>query len=282
MTNMDLNRDELYRQLRDADREQVEATRSLREVLKRWFGGRSDGLSIDDKAAVLGVPSPARRTFFRAGGATLLGAAFVAACGDDDDAAETGSPPTTAASTATTAAPATTGQPDGEQNMDLVLARTAASVELLAVAAYQTAIDSGLVTTQAVADAAVLFQSHHEEHAGVLNAAVRDVGGDVVTEPNAFLLDNLVATADLSSELAIVQFARGLEDAAASTYVFAAGVLSAPALRQAIMSIGGVEAKHVTALDLALQALGEGSGPAFDDGAFYAGERRVPDEALLS
>jgi len=272
---MDLNRDELRRQLREAEAENRIATRNLREVLTRWLGGESGGLTIADKASVLGVPSPGRRNFFRVGGTAVLGAAVLAACGgDDDEATETGAAPTTAADTSATTS--------SDQDMDVVLARTAASVELLAVDAYQAAIDSGVVTTAAVADAAVLFQSHHREHAGVLNAAVRDAGGEEVTEANAFLLENLVATADLSSELAIVQFARGLEDAAAGTYVFAAGALSAPALRQAIMSIGGVEARHVTALDLALQALGQGQGPGFEYGAFHGTENRIPDEALLS
>ena len=278
---MDLNRDEMYRQLRAAEAEQRAATRSFSEMLKRWFAGKGDDLTTEQKAAILGVPSPGRRQFFRVGGTAVLGAAVLAACGDDDgDAAETGDAPTTTAGSSTTAGGE--GGEGGEQNMDLVLARTAASVELLAVDAYQAAIDSGVVTTQAVADAATLFQSHHQEHAGALNGVVREAGGEEVTEANAFLMENLVASADLSSELAIVQFARSLEDAAASTYVFAAGVLTAPELRQAIMSIGGVEARHVTALDLALQALGQGEGPAFEDGAFYSNERRIPDEALLS
>ena len=277
---MDLNRDELYRQLRAAEQEQRAATRGFRDVLQRWFGGQSDGLTTDQKAAILGVPSPGRRQFFRIGGTAVLGAAVLAACGDDDaDVSETG------ATTATTAASSTTTGGDetgGDGNMDLVLARTAASVELLAVDAYQAAIESGVVTTPAVADAATLFQSHHREHAGALNGAIREAGGEEVEEANAFLMENLVASADLSSELSIVQFARSLEDAAASTYVFAAGVLTAPELRQAIMAIGGVEARHVTALDLALQSLGQGEGPAFEDGAFYSNERRVPDEALVS
>ena len=279
---MDLNKTELYRQLRAAESEQRDATRGLRNVMQRWLSGRTDGLTTDQKAAVLGVPSPGRRQFFRVGGTAVLGAAVLAACGDDDtDAAETGQAPTTTTEgSSTTAGGEGEGSTDG--NMDLVLARTAVSVELLAVEAYQAAIDSGVVSTQAVADAATLFQSHHQEHAGALNAVIREAGGEEIDEPNAFLMENLVASADLSSELSIVQFARSLEDAAASTYVFAAGVLSAPELRQAIMSIGGVEARHVTALDLALQALGQGSGPAFEDGAFYSNERRVPDEALVS
>ena len=272
---MDLNRDELYRQLRAAESEQRVATRNFTEVLKRWFGGGGRDLTTDQKAAILGVPSPGRRQFFRVGGTAVLGAAVLAACGgDDEDAAETGQAPAGETEGG--------GEGGGEQNMDLVLARTAASVELLAVDAYQAAIDSGVVTTAAVADAATLFQAHHREHAGALNGVVREAGGDEVTEANAFLMDELVASADLSSELAIVQFARSLEDAAASTYVFAAGALTAPELRQAIMSIGGVEARHVTALDLALQSLGQGEGPAFEDDAFYSNERRIPDGALLS
>ena len=56
--------------------------------------------------------------------------------------------------------------------MDLALARTAASLEKLAVDTYQTGIDSGLVTTMAIADAATLFQSHHQEHLDALNGAI--------------------------------------------------------------------------------------------------------------
>jgi hypothetical protein len=270
---MDLNRDELRRQLRGAEEDNRRATRQLREVLKRWTGGGAREVSVDDKAALLGVPSPGRRELFRVGGTLVLGAAVLAACGDDGgDVADAGTTTTTA----------TTGATGGGAAQDVVLARTAASVELVAVAAYQAAIDSGVVTTAAIADAAKLFQAHHREHAGALNAAVRDAGGAEVMEANAFIMSNVVAAADLSSERAIVQFARSLEDTAASTYVFAAGALSQPALRQAIMAIGGVEARHVTALDLALQALGRGAGPAFDDGAFYSAERRIPDEALLA
>lgn len=271
---MDLNRDELRRQVRESEAANREATRRLRDVLQRWFGGGdADGTpSTDAKAALLGVPSPGRRQLFAMGGAAVVGAAALAACGDDgEDAAETG------ATTATTSGATT----NGGAELDVVLARTAASVELLAVDAYQAAIDSGVVTTAAVADAATRFQSHHRDHAGVLNATVREAGGEEVTTANPFLLENLVATADLSSELAVVRFARSLEDAAASTYVYAAGELSAPELRQAIMAIGGVEARHVTALDLALQALGAGAGPAFEDGGFTSPDRRIPDEALL-
>ena len=41
---------------------------------------------------------------------------------------------------------------------DVTILRTASSIEVLAVAVYQTAIDSGLVKTAAIGDAAKLFQ----------------------------------------------------------------------------------------------------------------------------
>ncbi len=271
---MDLNQDELRRQLRDADREQRAALPRFREMVLRHFSGDRSELSPEAKAEMLGVPMPGRRQLFRVGGAAVLGAAVLAACGDDDDSSGTGVPGTGSGTDTT--------QAGGNGNMDVALARTAASLELAAIAAYTAAIDSGLVTTLAVADAAVLFRGHHEEHAGVLNQAATSGGGQEVTEPNAFVMENVVGTADLSSELSIVQFARALEDVAAATYVFATGALSTPALRQALMSIGGVESRHVTALDIALQALGNGSGPQFEYDAFYQTTNRAPDEAILT
>ena len=49
------NQDEFYRQLRDADREQAAANRGLRRLVTRWLDGRTDGLSHEQKAAVLAV-----------------------------------------------------------------------------------------------------------------------------------------------------------------------------------------------------------------------------------
>jgi len=48
------------------------------------------------------------------------------------------------------------------------------------------------------------------------------------------------------------------------------------------MSIGGVEARHVTALDMAMLALGAGPGATFEDGAFYPTERALPAEQLTA
>src|SRR6185295_19233071 len=105
-------------------------------------------LTVDEKAALLGVPSPGRRQLFKVGGATIIGAAVLAACGSDDSDKK-------ADGTSTTAGGST------DSSMDLPLARTAASLEKLAVDTYTTAAASGLVTTKAISDTAALFLSHH-------------------------------------------------------------------------------------------------------------------------
>ena len=58
--------------------------------------------------------------------------------------------------------------------MDLPLARTAASLEKLAVDTYDTAAGSGLVTTAAIGDAAMLFHDHHQAHLDALNGAINE------------------------------------------------------------------------------------------------------------
>src|SRR5262245_7005162 len=134
---MDLNRDELRRELRAIDADNQAAMPKWYDALRQIVGGGTK-MSTDEKAALLGVPSPGRRGFFKLGGATIIGAAVLAACGDtDNDTADS-------SSTSSTMADAGGGE------MDLALARTAASLEKLAVDTYQTGIDSGLVTTMAI------------------------------------------------------------------------------------------------------------------------------------
>jgi hypothetical protein len=271
---MDLQRDELRRALKAVDRDNREVMPRWREGLHRIVGGGTH-LSTEEKAAVLGVPAPGRRSFFKLGSATIIGAAVLAACGDDDDA-DAGSSSTTSSTTG--------GAPSGNE-MDLALARTAASLEQLAVDTYQTGIDSGLVTTSAIADAAMLFQSHHQEHLDALNAAIEGAGGEPVTEPNQAVFEALIepAVSAATSEADIVQIAFDLEGAAAQTYVYAGGTLSVPALRSTIMTIGGIEARHAAIL----QVVAQGAAPAdvFPEGrAFFPGDNPLEgiDGAVLS
>jgi hypothetical protein len=268
---MDLNRDELRRELRAIDADNQAVMPRWYDALRQIIGG-GNTMSTDEKAALLGVPSPGRRQLFKIGGATIMGAAVLAACGsdDDDDDAGTGGGTDGGGGSTTTAAP--------DPSMDLPLARTAASLEKLAVDTYQTGIDSGLVTTAAIAEAATLFQVHHQAHLDALNGAIKDLDGEEVTEANEAVFKALIEPAVMAAaaEADIVTIALDLENAAAQTYAYAGGTLTAPALRSTIMTIGGIEARHAAVLQVA--ALAASPLAVFpDDRGFFPGDNPLAD-----
>jgi hypothetical protein len=267
---MDLNHDELRRELKDIDAENRAAMPRWAAALRQIVGGGTN-LTTDEKAELLGVPSPGRRQLFKVGGATIIGAAVLAACGSDDKK-DSGSD--------TTAPGGST-----DSSMDLPLARTAASLEKLAVDTYTTAAASGLVTTKAIGDTAALFLSHHQAHLDALNATIKGAGGTEVTEANSAVFNALVKPAldKAKKEADVVQLALDLELAAAQTYAFAGGALSVPALRSTIMTIGGIEARHAAVLAVVAQA--KAPADVFPDKrAFFPGDNPLAgiDGAVLS
>ena len=296
MNNQDLNNDEIRRRLRAVDRMNTAVVPKWREALARLIG--DDQLSTDDKATLMGVPSPNRRDLFKFGGATILGVAVLAACGSDsaDAPAATDTAGTTAGTTAATTpasttpamtttagtdAPSTTAANSGE--MDLVLARTAASLEKLAVDTYGAA--GGLITTPAVLAAATMFAGHHQMHLDALNAVITGAGGTAITQMNQAVYDALVKPAidSAKTETDAVNLALALEEAAAQTYVFAGGALSTPGLRSTIMTIGGVEARHAAVLRMA--ALGQSPLEVFPGSrGFFPGDNPLAgiDGALIT
>lgn len=262
--------DELRRQLRQVNNEQKSVDRKWRETLKRLFDSDSTATETD-RAAFLGVPG--RRQFFKIGGVTLLGATILAACGDDDDDTE--------ASTEAGSEETTTTAGSGGGGMDLALAKTAASLEALAVATYKTAAESGKVTTPAVGAVATMFMDHHVQHQAALNAVLKGAGAAEITEPNAAVkaavVDPVVSDPALD-EAKIVKLAYDLETAAAQTYVFAAGALSTPELRSTIMTIGGIESMHAAVIGMARKTAVAEIFPA----AFYKSDNPLPEGAVLS
>jgi Ferritin-like domain len=295
MNNQDLNNDEIRRQLRAVDRMNTAIVPRWREALTRLIG--DDQVSTNDKATILGVPSPNRRDLFKLGGASILGVALLAACGSDsaDAPAATNAagttpgttaattPPTTVGTTAPadTTAPSTTAANSGE--MDLVLARTAASLEKLAVDTYGAA--GGLITTPAVLAAATMFAGHHQMHLDALNAVITGAGATAITQMNQAVYDALVKPAidAAKTEADAVMLALALEEAAAQTYVFAGGALSTPGLRSTIMTIGGVEARHAAVLRMA--ALAQAPLEVFPESrGFFPGDNPLAgiDGALIT
>ena len=256
---MDINNDELNRQLREVHAEQKGVEKNWVEALKRIFDPAS-GVSTTEKAKVLGVPG--RRQFLQIGGVTVLGAAVLAACGSDkkDTAVSGTSGGSAAGSTAASSS-------SGAGGMDLVLARTAASIEALAIAAYKAAGDSGKVTDKTVGAVATLFSDHHKQHMDALNGVIKGAGGKEVTEPNAAIKKALVdpVTGDPALDMAkIVKLAYDLESAASQTYTFASTQLSTPQLRSTLMTIGCIEKRHAAIIGfVALKLAPTGMGGLF-------------------
>lgn len=273
---MDLNRDELRRELKAIDADNNAIMPRWYDALRQIIGGGTS-MSTDEKATLLGVPAPGRRQFFKIGGATIMGAAVLAACGSDDEGSSSSATGGNGATTTTTTA--------GGDNMDMPLARTAASLEKLAVDTYQAGIESGLVTTAAIGEAATLFQTHHQAHLDALNGAIKDLGGEEVSEANEAVFKALIepAVTAAKAEADIVELALDLENAAAQTYAYAGGTLSVPALRSTIMTIGGIEARHAAVLQVAAQELSPLD--VFPDGrGFFPGDNPLEgiDGAVLS
>jgi len=285
MSNDNISTDEVRRQLRAVDRANETVMPRWREALERIMGG-DEKLTTDEKAAILGVPSPSRRNFFRLGGVTILGAAVLAACGSDDDDSAVTTPGTNAPGSTTPATTPATEPPTteaGAANMDLTLAKTAASLEKLAVDVYGQA--GPLLATPAVIEAATMFAGHHQAHLDALNGVITGAGAPAITEMNQAVFDALVAPAlaSAASEADAVNIALALEEAAAQTYAFAAGALSTPALRSTIMTIGGIEARHAAVLRMA--ALAQPPTDVFPSGrAFFPGDNPLAgiDGALIS
>lgn len=135
---------------------------------------------------------------------------------------------------------------------DVDIASFAASVELAAVGAYQAAIDSGLVTDEAVGAAATTFQGHHTEHAAAFNGLATANGAEEVGANQAVLAafgPMLEAAAD---QAGLLEIAFQLETGAASTYLFALGALTVPEAFSATATILPIESQHATVLGTVL------------------------------
>jgi hypothetical protein len=267
---MDFSSDEIRRQTRESQREHEAAMASIDAALEYAFDPAT-ATPQPLKDDLLGLSS--RRGLLRVGGATIGLAALAAACvpaSKKTQVPQSGMPATT------TEAPATT-LPPGTPELDATLVLTALSIEYTAVAAYQTAIDSGLVTNAAIGSAAAYFQQQHRDHAGALAGVARSLGQEPTEDPNQVLVDNILTprAAAARDQQAILQIALALEDLAAQTYVRAGGLLTVPPLRQTAMSIGGVEARHVIVLRAATFA------QEFPDGALYPTGGAAPRSSYL-
>jgi rubrerythrin len=229
--NPDFSRDELRRATREITAEHARSMPSFRDGLARLFDRQDVPTELKADVVLGGL---GRRRMLRIGATSVAAAAVLAACGDDDEGSG-------AAATTTTAKPAAAG--------DVRVLQTASSLELVAVATYDHAIKSTLVTTPAVADAAKAFMAQHKDHAEAFEALTKKMGAKPYTDPNPAVTQQLAPrVAALASERDVVALALDLERAAAATYLAAVGTFTDLTLNEVVMSVGGVEARHATVL----------------------------------
>ena len=251
---MDIPRDFINRELRDIDRAHQSVLGRYRSAIARLASGSATVPTAARQELLSGGLS--RRQLLTLGSATVVTSAVFGAC------ASNGASVATATSTTTTL--------PGSQ-MDVTILRTASSIEALAVAVYQKAIDSGLIKTQPLQTAAQLFQTQHSQHGDLFQRATIDAGGKPFTDPNPVLMQQLVAPrlAALKVESDVIGLAYDLEKLAADTYQNDVGSFANKSLNATIMQVGGIEARHVAVLAPAINK------PVPPDGAFQAAKTAV-------
>lgn len=134
---------------------------------------------------------------------------------------------------------------------DAALLNGAIGLEDQAIAAYQLALDSGLLVQQ-VRPVATLFQSHHRGHRDALAATVAKLGG-TPQAPKA-MADYAAAlnAGSLRDQADILELALRLEKEAADGYLQAVPDLQAEGLGQVSARIAADEVLHWTVLAQAL------------------------------
>jgi len=198
-----------------------------------------------------------RRRFLAA--AAVLGAGALEACnghGPGRTIGATPSPPTS--TTSTTLADIAAGPA-----ADVLILRTASSIEHFAAGVYTRLEGSRLITSPGVLDAVRFFADHHSAHGSIFEGATTKSGGVPYALANATLSAPVEARLQaMRTEADAVALAYGIEAVAAATYASSAGQLSDPGLVGLMAGVGAVEARHLAVLGTFLGGLAPAAGSA--------------------
>jgi hypothetical protein len=207
--------------------------------------------TINPDETVLTEPSTyGRRWLLRSGGIGLVAVA-VAACSDDDDDDDEG------ASTEDTTDTTSDDMGGDDSSGDLAIAKVAASLEVLAVTAYDMTLQAATANKigpvpPAVAEFVTVAKAQHQEHLDGWNAVITGAGEEAVADPPADLAEDIinqfneVTNVTQAAELALL-----LEETAAATYLDALRTLSSEA-RKTAGAIICIDRQHAAILNFVL------------------------------
>ena len=142
---------------------------------------------------------------------------------------------------------------DGDAANDVNLLNAARSLEHEGIAAYQIALDSGLLPPNAKGFAR-LYQSHHEQHNDALAVAIKRLGGEPVGPKtlNEYVVQ--LEADKIGSFNDILQLALRLESGAASAYLGLIAPLKNTELHELVARLAADEAAHAATFMIDLQA----------------------------
>lgn len=240
----------------------------MRAALSEW---QESGVDLEGGIVSLAEARSSRRGFLLGTGAILGGIAVVAAV-----------PQSAAASVlkGSSARVPTLGPVKAKKlTGDLAVVALAASIENLAVATYQGALDAagagklGAVPP-AVAEFITTAQSQHKDHAAAWNAVLTGAGKSKVAGVDLTVKQKVVdpAFAQVKDVAGVAMLALELENSAAATYLVAIDVVKSPAGIQTAATIHPVELQHAAILNFVL-----GQYPVPDSFAQKAGARPASD-----
>ncbi|MFO1057045.1 MAG: ferritin-like domain-containing protein [Dongiaceae bacterium] len=136
---------------------------------------------------------------------------------------------------------------------DVATLNVALGLEQEAIVAYQLGAESGLLQKPVLA-VAVLFQSHHKEHAAALESTIVKLGGKPVQPKSLSWYASDLDVGSLKTQTDVLKLAQRLERGAAAAYIGVIPSFNDRALAQVSGKLAADETMHWTALT---QALGE-------------------------
>jgi hypothetical protein len=190
--------------------------------------------------------STSRRTFLLGVGGAAAGAGVLAAVAS--------TPGLAAAATSASVTPATTGNPEQGLTGDLAVAALAASLENLAIYAYQSGISAATAgklgtVPPAVVTFAQTALSQHTSHAAAWNSLLTGSGKKAITVTDPKLTPTVqTAFSKVTNVIELGELALMLENIAAQTYQAEASVLKSKKAIQVASSIAPVEMQHAAIL----------------------------------